>query len=385
MTSRALVQWLGGLIRHLWVAIGIALLIVLCAELLYRGQAAVKTALRREPAQEPVPHPYAGETWWREWQDGGARWQMGFDPYRALWARPGSSKYVNIDSLGRRATTDPAPEVGKSAMVYMFGGSAMFGYTARDAYTIPSLVAAELVRRGHPEVGVLNFAQPSFNLTQDVNTLVLELRARRIPSIAVFMDGNNEVAPPFYSGRVGSILNEDSLARRLTGPQRGLADVVMDHLLLAQRLRTLTRPPVAAAAGGDQTLCSEIAEQYLALAAIARNLGREYQFPAVFFWQPMFATTGKPPTAWESSIATTGGADGERWRAMVTACTKTVDDLARERSVEDYYPLHHLFDEEGGTVFIDDYGHMVESAHTKVAVAIVDRILERLPVAPRHQ
>jgi hypothetical protein len=379
MISKPFVRRVGRLTRDFWIAIGIALLMVVGAELLYRGQAGVRSMLRSDPEQERPSHPYDGEAWWEEWSGGAARWAMRFDPYRALWARPGQSKYVNIDSLGRRATTDPAPQVPKSAMVYMFGGSAMWGYTARDPQTIPSLVAEELARRGRPDVGVVNYAQPAFNLTQGVNTLVLELRSRRAPSVAVFMDGNNEIAPPFQSGRVGTILNEEAMDRRLTGPQRGVADALMGHILLAQRLGQLFQEPVKPFVG-DQRLCPEIAEQYFALAAIARSLGREFQFHTIFFWQPMYATTGKRLTEWERSIAAAGGTDGGRWRSTVMECTKAVDGLARTRGIDDYHPLHDLFDDETASVFIDDYGHVVESANRKVAAVIVDRVLDRLPL-----
>lgn len=377
--SRPFARRLGPLMRDGWLAIGIALLLIVAAEAAYRGQGSVRRVFRGDPDQPQPLHPYASEAWWAEWQGGGARWEMRFDPYRALWARPGHSKHVNIDSLGRRVTSDPAPAVPKAAMVYMFGGSAMWGYTARDGHTIPSLVAEELARRGYPHVGVSNYAQSAFNLTQGVNTLILELRARRVPSVAVFMDGNNEVAPAFQSGRAGSVLNEDLLDRRLTGPPRGLADVLIDHSQLAQRLGQMFRRP-APPSVGDHRLCPEIAEQYLALARIARSLGREFQFHTRFFWQPMLATTRKRLTEWERSIVSAGEPiDGGRWRSTVAECTKAVDDLVGTRGIDDYHPLHHLFDDATESVFIDDYGHIVEDANRKVAAAIVDRIIDRLP------
>ena len=370
-----LVPRLVGLIRDGWHVLGIAILMLLCAELAYRGQAAARQALRSDPEAERPPHPYDGESWWTEWQNGGARWEMRFDPYRALWARPGTSKFITIDSEGRRITIDPAPSVPKTAKVYMFGGSAMFGYTARDAFTIPTLIAEELKHRGRPDVQVLNFAQSTFNLTQEVNTLVLELRARRVPTVAVFMDGNNEVAPPFQSGRVGSILNEDQLASRLVGPGRGLTDLIMSHLVLAQRLARIVQKPVEPFVG-DAKLCPEIAQQYFALMDVAKGLGHEFGFQTIYFWQPMNATTGKSRTAWEQSISS-----APRWRETVAACTKVVDDVARARNVSDFHPLHHLFDEDKESIFLDDYGHIVESGNRKVAGAIVDRFIDRLPPA----
>jgi len=377
--SQPLAQRLGRLIRDAWHVLGIAILMLVCAELLYRGQAAARQALRGNPELERPPHPYDGQSWWAEWQDGGARWDMRFDPYRALWARPGVSKFITIDSEGRRVTFDAAPQVPKTTTVYMFGGSAMFGYTARDRYTIPSIVSEELVRRGRPDVKVLNYGQSTFNLTQEVNTLILELRARRVPSVAVFMDGNNEIAPPFQSGRVGSILNEDQLAGRLVGPGRGFADLVMSQLLLARRLVQAVQPPVEPFLG-DEKLCPEIAEQYVALTDVVRALGREFGFDSIHFWQPMYATTKKPPTAWEQTISS-----APRWRETVVACTNAVDRLVRTRAVTDFHSLNDLFDRETSSVFLDDYGHIVEEGNRVVAAAIVDRIIDRLPSSEVHR
>jgi hypothetical protein len=108
---------------------------------------------------------------------------------------------------------------------------------------------------------------------------------------------------------------------------------------------------------------------------VAKALGREYGFQAIHFWQPMNATTGKQRTQWEQSISS-----APRWRETVSACTKVVDGVARARNVADFHPLHHLFDQETGSVFLDDYGHIVESGNRKVAAAIVDRFIDRLPV-----
>lgn len=368
-----MVRRLLGLIRDGWHVLGIAILMLLCAEMAYRGQAALRQTLLGNPEADRPPHPYDAESWWTEWQNGGARWEMRFDPYRALWARPGASKFITIDSEGRRVTFDPAPGVAKTATVYMFGGSAMFGYTARDRFTIPSLVAEELSHRGRSDVKVLNFAQSTFNLTQEVNTLVLELRARRVPAVAVFMDGNNEIAPPFQNGRVGSILNEDQLARRLMGPANGFADLLMSRLLLAQRFARIVQKPVEPFVD-DQKLCLEIAEQYFALMNVAKALGNEFGFQTIYFWQPMNATTGKQRTSWEQSISS-----APRWRETVAACTKVVDDVLQARNIGDFHPLHHLFDQEKESVFLDDYGHIVESGNRKVAAAMVDRFIDRLP------
>jgi hypothetical protein len=354
-----------------WGILGVTLALVAGLELSYRAQASLRRAIRTDPSvgeRRAELHPNRDTDWWADYGEG-ARSSVHFDPYRGIWPDPVSGRYVNIDSLGRRHTFHPNPGAdGDDAVdVWMFGGSAMWGYLVRDRYTIPSLLVDELKLRGVENVRVHNLAQSTFNLTQEVATLVLELRAGRTPDAVVFLDGNNEIAPPFQSGRPGMILNQDRLAARLSDDPPGAFDLTIGRLELVSRLLQVAQPPPPP---GDLSLCPEIAREYANLTDVVRALGASYGFTSAFYWQPMLATTGKARTEWENLIPEAPG-----WRDMVIGCTHAVDDLTSRRGYEDYENLGGLFDAEIGSVYIDDYGHMTEASNRVVASTLADDLL----------
>jgi hypothetical protein len=109
---------------------------------------------------------------------------------------PGKHPGLTVDANGYRLTVAPAATWGAdSPEIFLFGGSAMWGFTARDAFTIPSRVAVHLAREGLGDVAVRSRSQSSYNFTQNVASLNLELRNGARPAVVVFMDGVNEVGP----------------------------------------------------------------------------------------------------------------------------------------------------------------------------------------------
>ena len=231
--------------RDAWLVLGVVVIGIIALELTYRGQAEIRTWFRGDAPTTPPPlrpgHPHAGQPWWSEWQAGAGGVPIHFDPYRTLWPDPLDGPYVNIDEYGRRNTYRSHDSSESHLVVFALGGSAMQGYTARDDFTIPSFMAKECERRGHPGVQVVNLAQSTVNVTQGVITLILELRANRIPDKVVFLDGINEVAPPFNAGGgpAGGIINQELWARRRQ-PTR-LPDLLLGELTFVGRLQRIGR------------------------------------------------------------------------------------------------------------------------------------------------
>src|SRR2546422_2514999 len=139
---------------------------------------------------------------------------------RGWWPEPQAARYVHVDSAGRRVTIQPSPSAAGSRRLLLLGGSAMWGYTARDSFTIPSQVARRLAGAGAVEV--VNLGQAAFTLTQEVTTLLLELRRGDVPDVVVFLDGSNGVATTFQSGSPGHVLNEAMFADRFRGDRKSV-------------------------------------------------------------------------------------------------------------------------------------------------------------------
>ena len=377
--SSALARRALRLLRDAWVIVGLALALMVGLELAYRAQG----ALRRRPVS--VAHlpgvpaaPPSSAAWYAEWkreQDDAVnhtRW----DPHRGWWPRPYASRYVNVDSLGRRVTPQSVP-VGAPRRVLLLGGSTMWGYTARDSFTIPALVASALLRGGVHDIEIVNLAQPAFTSTQAAITLLLELRRGERPMAVVFLDGGNDVATAYQSGVPGAVFNEGRAAERWERGGRTPGDglrALASHLTLLTRLSGRgTGSSPAASDSARKHLCGAVAEQYVQNAQSIQAIGRDRGFVTLFLWQPLLATTKKQTTPAEDSVA-----DFPGYGVMLQRCSALVDSLAPPRLGGDFAQLAGLFDEERGTVFLDNAGHVTEQANGIVAERIATLLLDRL-------
>jgi hypothetical protein len=372
-----------GLVRDAWLIVGLALAGLVVLDAAYRAERAGRQ-LARGPADFVLPasHPYAREPWypafaasWPKDDDGHRLFQATYDPYRGWWGTPWRSRYITVDSAGRRLTVQP-PGAGPRR-VLLFGGSTMWGATARDSFTIPSLVAGELARRSIHDVQVLNMAQSGSVMTQEAITLLLELRAGRIPTAVVFLDGSNDVLLAYRTGTTGEILPRAMLERRFESARRGFWNDLLGlglHSALVRRLARLgagdapeRRPPLL------EPACRDVALSYGDLVRSIEGLGGEFGFATIFFWQPIFATTHKPLTAWEQSLHTWPG-----YRDLVRRCSADADSLMRTRQVSFYYPLDGLFDHDTASVYLDDVGHVTEAGNAAIAARIVEPLLRAI-------
>jgi len=369
-------------LRDAWLILGLSLALFLALEGLYRGERAIRTTLRGSSAAAPLPpgHPYTGLAWYSDFARSyeASRvpiWTRGrYDPYRGWWARPYASKYINIDSAGRRVTVQVGTPVAGRLRLFLLGGSTMWGI-ARDSSTIPSLVAAELQARGVRNVEVVNLAQMAYVSTQETITLLLELRRGNIPAAAVFLDGYNDIATVFRAGEPpGSIMNEALFAQPFDFARSGVWTGLLmlgERSLLVTRLATLVRSRSNLDRWrmhpAQDSLCRNVAEQYAHVVRSVDAWGRAFGFRPLFLWQPMLATTHKPLTVWERSIAAPSG-----YRETLRRCTGLADSLMADRVGQTYFPLHSLFDDHPESVYLDDWGHVTEAGNRVIALRIVD-------------
>ena len=366
------------ILRDVWLVLGIALVLLVALELAYRAQGAARRALfAQESGEDPArpQHPYADEEWWEAWTAGAGGWQTRFDPYRALWSEPREGLYLSIDSLGRRRTVQPALSPSDvRARVYLLGGSTMFGYTSRDEGTIPSQLAALLAEAGVAAVDLVNLAQSTFNVTQGLNTLALELRDGRVPDVVAFLDGNNEIAPVFQGGQPGEILNQELVAERVRGGERSMATLLVRSLTFVERLRRLVERGASAgtppAPRDPRLLCGEIVDTYFGAVSVVDALATAYGFEAFFFWQPMLAITNKEVTPFERSVRTS-----EDWTALIRECTRLAISEAELRGMDGFVSLASVFDDWAESVFLDDYAHVTEEGNRRIAEAMLEPMM----------
>jgi hypothetical protein len=352
-----------------WIAVGTALVVLLVLEFAYRGLQRVRHEPDGEEERLVTPgHPYFGQAWYVELKAGLAARKNHLDPYRAHWPGPLSSRYVNIDSAGRRWTPQAVPDTGSVRHVVMLGGSVMWGFTARDSFTIPALTAARLSALGIRNARVDNLAQGAFNATQAATTLMLEVAHGRVPDVVVVLDGYNDIATALSYKEPGHTYNEQNSMRLIELGRRGFRAELLGlgrHSHLIEGLRSkLTRgggsvdaPPVKLTA-----LCGATGRYYAGVAHELEAIGRSSGFPVVFFQQPVHTTSGKVLSPWERNFPNRRG---------VKECSDSIDAAMAGRLGVSYFPLRDVFNADTASRFVDEISHLTESANAEVAERIV--------------
>ena len=156
-----------------------------------------------ERRKQPEAPYYEAQRWskiyWREHaRAGGKRYQ----PFVEWRRRPFAGATIRIDQRGVRETA--GADCRKDALVvFMFGGSTMWGWGAPDELTIPALLQSELSGRLQEPVCTINFGEDSYVSTQEIITLILELQRGHVPSLAIFLDGINDVSGAYATGVAG--------------------------------------------------------------------------------------------------------------------------------------------------------------------------------------
>jgi hypothetical protein len=202
-----------------WIALGAALLIFLSIEciltlsirlgFLEDELSIVKGTLLDE--KTPVPESYKGASWFREYTKEASRafFKVKWSPYVYWKTEPFKGKYISINNDSSRKTWSPPIDSAKPIYhIFMFGGSTLWGWGARDDYTIPSLVAKILHTKYDMQAKITNFGELGYISTQEAIRYMQELQHHNIPQLVIFYDGLNDVFAALQNGAAGIPHNE---------------------------------------------------------------------------------------------------------------------------------------------------------------------------------
>jgi lysophospholipase L1-like esterase len=376
----------------LWHVAGLLLIAVLVAEFGVDVWRRLGRWLRyrrsTRPDRSAAADAYAGAIWSAAYFDEFRRAvRVDWAPYVEWWQRPFRGAFVTIDQRGLRPTPgeESAAEEG-TIRILCFGGSTMMGMGARDAHTIPAVLARRLGELGH-RVAVTNYGQLGHNSTQEAVALQQLLKAGQRIDIALFYDGINEMACAEQTGRADSLFNE---ARRraefnLLHPDRR-RDLVTAALMAAaprtlRRLRQLTGLSLAGPLPAPEAELSRIDIAGLAAAVIAayaanlrliRLLAGASGFRPLFFWQPVI-TTKQVPTRDEQRWAKDYTKDPKARRRLYAAILGERRRCREIVGAADTVDLSALFDDWTDPVYIDLY-HLSEAGNAAVAEAMLPTV-----------
>ena len=295
-------------IRTVWLVVGVTTLLLLAIEgtfalLFYFKTSAVFGAFdRRIKADTYEDASWVPEYYEEEERSRPVRWE----PYVYWRRKPFDGTHINIDAHGIRQTVNPAARPDQTdppRTIFMFGGSTLWGSGARDRFTIPSILAAELEKSDRGPVLVVNYGEMGYVSTQSVIALLLQFQKGHVPDMVIFYDGINDTFSAYQQGVAGLPQNEAKRVREFA-PSAGTAGLLRNAFInlsvfrfangLARRRgggfssdpiadpRFVPEGHVDAAA-----LATDVVATYHSNVAIVRALGRHYGFKSLFYWQPV--------------------------------------------------------------------------------------------------
>ncbi len=204
----------------------------------------------------------------------------------------------SIDLNGYR-NVPGAPEEEADFVIFLMGGSAMWGSGVSDRETIGAQLQHLLNRNSERSVRVMVLAQQAFVSTQNLVELMLQLQGGTIPDLVVFYDGFNDIWSACRAGYPGALFGEEGIRSRFENPGSGISvGDALKRLLMetsfwqVSRLAGKDRCAVPEHRGfrGDPSNCDSIAlsivELYGRNLEMASALGERYGFTVISAWQP---------------------------------------------------------------------------------------------------
>jgi len=217
-------------------------------------------------------------------------------------------KYINLDPEGHRKTWNPEKFREEPGKIFVLGGSTVWGYGARDDYTIPSYISKQLYESGY-NFRVYNFGEFAYTFGQEIITLVLLLRDGYRPDYVITYDGVNDVYAAYQSGEPGALSNQFLIHKRLekreltnAGHIRAVIADLLDKYskiyMGFKKLKQLVDPPEShfqeVAHGYDDTKLTQlgrgIIKNYAESRDLLDSLSKTYGFQYICFWQPNLLT-----------------------------------------------------------------------------------------------
>lgn len=370
-------SWLArslALVRAAWLSAGATLLLFLAAD-------AVATVVVERKLAEPwrtEAEAYGGAPWavdyWREQRQTRERWV----PYSYMETAPFQGRYINVGPNGRRRTWNKA--AGKDdARIYMFGGSTIWGFGARDEGTIPSALSRLLAEAGH-DVQVENFGQNSHVSSQEVIALLRALETEPVPNIVIFYDGANDTGSSLVTGSAGQSYAELDRARefQILKRPRDLFFALLGSTGFV-RLNKFTEPPRPFPAPPDpgraDQLALDVVRRYAANVRLVQETGRIAGFQPIFYWQPTVQDKRHRSPFEENLLVRDKAVD---FYEQVHRNLIAHETLAHNESFHD---LTQIFAEEREPCYIDRV-HLSEEANRKVASRMLADVVPALRARP---
>src|ERR1700722_5668198 len=310
-------------------------------------------------------YPWAQEYWKEEHLRWSANKKVNYVPFLIWGERPWHSKYINVDEsavVNMRKTTNPACDQAQRRVIWMFGGSTLFGMGVPDEATIPSYLSQELNSKGPTCFAISNYGVEGYLTNQEMILLVELLKKEQRPDLVIFYDGVNDSDAAVAPGIPDGHLELGSTKSRMEGSVSSKLDFLRDSSsiklagALAARLRhgdLAGLPPREVSARAAAAL-----DNYEANISVAKMLGQAYKCKVLSFWQPSLAFGRKPLAPFEQQLWDTDTGPGAALETPHRILMAVNEEAARRsaRNV-DFVFLGNVFDSVKEPIYIDNRMH----------------------------
>ena len=326
------------------------------------------------PSPEYQGYPWAQAFWKEELLRRESSPKQGrYIPFLIWGERPWHGKYINVDESamgGLRRTINPTNHACNEAqrkVIWMFGGSTLFGVGVPDMETIPSNLSKELNSTGSACFVILNAGVEGYVTNQELILLVESLKTGQRPDVVIFYDGVNDANAAAESGIANAHLQFELIKARMEGSFASKFDWLRNSHSLE-----LARAIVARFRNGDSPASLPVEVEQRAAAALdnyeanvqmVKSLGLAYNFEVFCFWQPSLATGGKPLTPFEREL---------QKNANSLQILRAVNEVAARRALQtgSFVFLGQIFDSVKEPLYIDHLMHVGPRGNQIVAKAI---------------
>lgn len=240
---------------------------------------------------------YEDQAWAKEfYEEYVASSVMEYSAYVGYQRKPNfKGKYINVNAQSLRRTRNGCNQSKNNTKIWLFGGSTLWGYGARDDYTIPSHVSKYLCENG-VNVQITNFGEDGYVRTQQILRLILELKKGKHPDIVIFYDGVNDVFSAWQNGIPGLPQNIQNRQLEFNSKDkwnilRPLMNTNFMNLLndvIVKKNQNIDKQRYARL--NEMKLVSDLKEDYFASQEITENLAEQYEFKVIFILQPLIYT-----------------------------------------------------------------------------------------------
>jgi hypothetical protein len=344
----------------------------------------------REGGRRDVSY-YSSQDWARQyWYEHDLSVTLRYYPYVGWRRAPFKGRTIEVDQNGVRLT--PGSDCSaRSFKVFTFGASEMWGTGSPNWETIPAHLQKGFEKLRRRPVCVTNFAESSYVSTQDLITLLVQLRSANVPDVVLFYNIGGDIYSAYQSGRAGTSENLDRLAARFEKRPDLVLDMLRDtysYALLDKLMGRLTiadseqedRSPEAKlvtyeSMGVDLAILSEaIVQNYFGNYEIVSALAQKYGFKYFFFLPPVLLTGNKSLTSEEQNIKRK---EIETEPALSRLFIATYQTIERHSSrYPNFHSMNHIFDQYDSFVWIDP-AHVTPLGNQLIASRMLDIIPAR--------